>query len=267
MTDIPALGYGTWRRLGQECVDRVRDALEIGYRHIDTARMYDNEAEVGQGVRESGLARDEVFVTTKVWHDSLGKGQVRASAEGSLKRLGMEYVDLFLIHWPSPGDAVPVAQYVTELAEVHEAGLARRIGVSNFTRRHMDEAVAAIGAERIATNQVELNVHFRNRPIAEHCAALGIPITAYTPLARGAMEGDPVLTDIARRHGSTLAQIALAFLLHKGHIVIPSSSKRARLEENFAARDIQLSEDDIARLDALDTDARRVNLAFSPDWD
>lgn len=267
MSDIPKLGYGTWQRRGQECVDRVRDALEIGYRHIDTARMYDNETEVGTGVRTSGVPREEVFVTTKVWYDSLGIGEVRSSAEGSLRRLGLEYVDLLLIHWPSPGDRIPVAQYVSELAEVKAAGLARHIGVSNFNCRQVDEAVAAVGADQIATNQVELNVFFPNRLVADHCHGLGIPMTAYIPLAKGNVGNDNVLSNIAASKGLTPSQIALAFLLNEGHIAIPSSSRRERLVENFAAGQIRLNEFEMDQLRKLGTGSRRVNPEWAPDWD
>lgn len=267
MTGIPNIGYGTWQRRGQECIDRVRDALEIGYRHIDTARMYENESEVGEGIRASGVSRDRVFVTTKVWHDSLAEGEVRASAEGSLRRLGLDYVDLLLIHWPSPGDRIPVARYVSELAEVRAAGLARLIGVSNFNKRQVDEAVEAVGADQIATNQVELNVFFPNRPIADHCRSLGIPMTAYIPLAKGDVGSDAVLLDIAASHEATPAQIALAYLLNEGHIVIPSSSKRERVAENFGAASIKLSKGEMDRLRALGTGSRRVDPAWAPDWD
>lgn len=267
MSDIPNLGFGTWQRRGQECIDRVRDALEIGYRHIDTAQMYENESEVGNGIRNSGIARGEIFVTTKVWYDSLSKGQVMASAKSSLERLGLDYVDLLLIHWPSPGDAIPVAQYLTELAQVKEAGLARRIGVSNFNRRQIDEAVTAIGADLIATNQVELNVFFQNREIVDHCRGLGIPITAYIPLAKGNVDDDAVLSEIAAGHAATPAQIALAFVLQEGNIAIPSSSKRARIEENFAAKDIELNADELRQLRTLDNGQRRVDPEWAPDWD
>lgn len=264
---IPQMGFGTWRRSGQECIDMVTAALDIGYRHIDTARMYDNEVEVGRAIRESSVPRDQVFLTTKVWHDSLAAGQVMSSAKGSLERLGLDHVDLLLIHWPSPDDAIPVARYVSELAEVKAAGLARHIGVSNFNRRQVDAAVAAIGADQIATNQVELNVFFQNRPIAEHCRGLGIPMTAYIPLAKGDVTGNAVLSEIAAQHDATPAQIALAFLLREGHIAIPSSSKRARLEENYAASEISLGNEDVVRLRALDTSVRRVDPAWAPDWD
>lgn len=267
MTDIPQLGYGTWQRRGRECIDRVRDALDIGYRHIDTARMYENETEVGEGIRASGVPRDQVFLTTKVWYTSLAQGQVRASAEGSLERLGTDYVDLLLIHWPSPDDTIPVAQYMTELAEVKSDGLARHIGVSNFTRRHIDEAAAAIGADQIATNQVELNVFFPNREITEHCRAFDIPMTAYIPLAKGDVGSDDVLTDIAEAHGATPAQIAIAYLLAEGHIAIPSTSKRDRLVENLGAGRITLTSDEIDSLRGLGTGTRRVSPEWAPAWD
>jgi len=264
---LPQLGYGTWRRYGAEAVRCVTHALATGYRHIDTAAAYENEAEVGRAIRESGMPREEIFLTTKVWHDNLGKGRVLASAEASLQRLGLDYLDLLLIHWPSPGDAVPVEQYVTELAEVQARGYARNIGVSNFTRRHLDQAVAALGPGRIATNQVELNVTFANSPIAAHCDALGIPVTAYLPLARGAeiFENETLLA-VARSHGATVAQVALAFLLSEGRVAIPASSNFARIDENFAAKDLALGHDEMAALRDLGKGPRRVDFTWAPDW-
>lgn len=263
---VPALGYGTFMRKGDECVACVEHAAKVGYRHFDTAAFYENEAEVGQALRGSSIPRGDLFVTTKVWYDHLGKGRVRASTEASLKRLGMDHVDLLLIHWPSPNDEVPVAQYMEEIATLKAEGLTRYIGVSNFTKRHIDEAIAAVGASEIATNQCELNVLFHNEPIVTHCQNAGIPMTAYLPLAKGAASRSGELERIAKKHDATAAQIALSWLLGKGHIAIPSSSDPERIEQNFRAADISLSPGDTMELDAL-SGHRRVNPAWAPDWD
>ena len=263
---VPALGYGTFMRKGDECLRCVEHAATVGYRHFDTASFYENEVEVGQALAATGIPRDDLFVTTKVWYDRLGAGNVRASAEESLARLGMDHVDLLLIHWPSPNDEVALPQYMEEIVSLKAAGLTRHIGVSNFTKRHIDEAIAAVGASEIATNQCELNVMFHNTPIVDHCQAAGIPMTAYLPLAKGAAAAGGELERIAKKHNATAAQIALSWLLGKGHIAIPSSSNLERIEQNFRAADISLSFGDMDALDALDG-ARRVNPAWAPEWD
>ncbi len=264
--DIPALGYGTFRRLGDDAISCVTKALEAGYRHIDTASFYDNEVEVGRAINESGVARGDVFLTTKVWYNSFGPGQFRASLEASLERLGMDYVDLVLIHWP-PVEGESVTSVIEAAAEAKAAGLARRFGVSNFTKVQIDEAVAAVGAGEIATNQVEMNVKFQNRTIAEHCNALGIVMTAYQPLILGDAGDTPDVARIAKRHNATGAQVALAWLLAKGHIAIPSSSNAGRIEENLQAANVALTAGDLIDLDQLDTGVRRVDPAWAPVWD
>ncbi|MBT8414392.1 MAG: aldo/keto reductase [Boseongicola sp.] len=263
---VPALGYGTFMRKGEECLACVEHAAKVGYRHFDTAAFYENEVEVGQALRGASVPREDFFVTTKVWYDHLGKGRVRASTEASLERLGMDHVDLLLIHWPSPNDEVPLAQYMEEIASLKAEGLTKHIGVSNFTKRHIDEAIAVVGTSEIATNQCELNVMFHNEPIVTHCQNAGIPMTAYLPLAKGAASSGGELERIAKKHDATAAQIALSWLLGKGHIAIPSSSNLDRIEENFRAADISLSPGDTMELDALNG-ARRVNPAWAPDWD
>ena len=263
---IPALGYGTFRRQGDEAVHCVTRALEVGFRHIDTASFYENEREVGRAIAESGVPRGDVFVTTKVWHDAFGPGEFRASLEASLERLGMTYVDMVLIHWP-PVEGETVTQVVEAAAETKAAGLARRFGVSNFTKAHIDEAIAAVGAGEIATNQVEMNIKFQNRPIAEYCNSKGIVMTAYQPLILGDAGDNPEVTRIAKRHDATGAQVALAWLLAKGHIAIPSSSNDDRILENLEAASISLTSGDLIDLDHLDTRTRRVNPAWAPEWD
>ena len=265
---IPPIGFGTWKRYGDEAYRTVHDALEIGYRHIDTAEAYENESHVGRAIRDSGLPRQSVFVTTKVAPENLGPGQVKAHFQASLDRLKMDYADLFLIHWPSIKDRYPVASYMEQIAGVQDKGLTRLIGVSNFTRRHLDEACAAIGAERIATNQVEAHVLFQNRLVTDHIKAKGIAVTAYCPLARGRLSGHVSVEAIAKRHGATPEQVGLAFLLAEGYLVIPSSSKRERIQSNWDAQKLKLTSEDVAALRKMDEGRRLVaGGGWAPVWD
>ena len=265
--NMPDIGLGTFRLQGQQVIDSVRNGLEAGYRHIDTAQIYGNEAEVGQALADSGVARAEVFVTTKVWTEHLGAAALVPSLKESLRKLRLEQLDLALIHWPSPRDAVPVAESMGALLEARELGLTRAIGVSNFTNAHLDQAIAAVGAHNIATNQVEIHPFLQNRAVAGHAAARGIHLTAYMPLAYGKVLHDPVIQRIAARHGVGPAQLTLAWLLQQGFAVIPSSTKRANQEINLRVRDIVLTADDDAALRALDRNERIANPDFAPAWD
>ncbi|MGO4380383.1 2,5-didehydrogluconate reductase DkgB [Pseudoduganella sp. RAF53_2] len=266
--NIPSFGLGTFRLQGQVVIDSVRNGLDAGYRHIDTAQIYGNEAEVGQALADSGVARDELFVTTKVWTEHLAAGKLIPSLKESLRKLRLEQLDLALIHWPSPGDAVPVAEYMGELALAREQGLTKLIGVSNFTVRHMEEAITAVGAAQIATNQVEIHPFLQNRKVVDFARKQGIHLTAYMPLAYGKVMQDPVIVRIAERHGATPAQIALAWSLQLGYAVIPSSTKRANLEANLAAQRIKLSGEDMAAIATLDRNDRIANPAgIAPAWD
>ncbi|GHA32682.1 2,5-diketo-D-gluconate reductase B [Devosia pacifica] len=262
--DIPQIGYGTWQLLGEDARNGVLWALEAGYRHIDTAQGYDNEADVGRGIRDSAIPRNDIFVTTKVKPDNFGPGAMMPSVRESLDKLGVEAVDLLLLHWPSPQDQYPLETYVSQLAEIYDAGLAKRIGVSNFTRMHIDETLQLLGDRHIATNQVECHVYLQNLPIVDYCQGLNIPVTAYAPLARGKVLGDAVLKDIAATHNAGSDQIALAYLVAKGLIIIPSSSKKERIASNFAAGNITLSDAEITRIEALDKGMRLINGAHAP---
>jgi 2,5-diketo-D-gluconate reductase B len=264
---MPAMGFGTWNRRGDEAHRVTLWALEFGYRMIDTAEGYRNETEVGRAVAERKIPRDEIFLTTKVAPENLGPGEVRPHLEASLERLGVAEVDLLLLHYPSVDDEYAMEDYVGQLAEVHDAGLARRIGVSNFTIRHIERARALLGRRPLATNQVEIHVLMQNRPIVEHCRALDIHLTAYSPLARGAVAAEVVLSRIAEVHDATPGQVALAFLMMEGYAVIPSSGDRGRIEENFAAQDLQLDADEMASLRGLDRGLRLVNGPWCPRWD
>jgi len=264
---IPSFGLGTFRLQGQQVIDSVSNGLAAGYRHFDTAQIYGNEADVGIALAESGVARGELFVTTKIWTANMAADKLIGSLEESLEKLKLEQVDLTLLHWPSPGNAVPVAESMNALMQARERGLTRLIGISNFTIAQMREAAAAVGPAHIATNQVEIHPFLQNRKLVDAARGMGIHLTAYMPLAYGKVMQDPVMLDIAARHGATAAQVALAWLLQQGHAVIPSSTRAANLQANLKAMDLRLTEDDIARIRTLDSNARIANPDFAPDWD
>jgi 2,5-diketo-D-gluconate reductase B len=264
---MPTIGAGTFRLQGQAAIDSVANALELGYRNIDTAQIYGNELEVGQALAESGVPRGEVFVTTKIWTEHLGGDALIPSLKESLRKLRLEQLDLTLIHWPSPSGAVPVAESMAALREARELGLTRALGVSNFTIALMREAIDAVGAANIATNQVELHPYLQNRAVAAFAREHGIPVTAYMPLAYGKVLDDPVIHAIAARMKATPAQVTLAWLLAQGHTVIPSSTRRGHLAGNLAARSLVLSAEDLAAIDALDRGERLVSPDFAPRWD
>jgi len=265
---IPALGLGTFRLKDQVVIDSVSTALELGYRAIDTAQIYGNEAEVGQAVAASGVPRGELYLTTKVWTENLSRDRLIPSLEESLHKLKTDYVDLCLIHWPSPGGAVPVAEYMTALAEAKARGLAREIGVSNFTLALMQQAIDVVGAGEIATNQVELHPYLQNRKVAGFAERHGIRITSYMTLGYGKVLGDAGIGGIAQRHGATPAQVVLAWAMQLGYAVIPSSTKRANLANNLAARELRLSDADMAAIAALERNERITSPAsLAPAWD
>ena len=267
-SSIPAFGLGTFRLKDQVVIDSVRNALDLGYRTIDTAQIYGNEAEVGHAIAESGVPRSALFLTTKVWTENLAADKLIPSLKDSLAKLRTEQVDLALIHWPSPGGAVPMAEFMGALAEAKAQGLARQIGVSNFTVALMQEAIAAVGAGAIATNQVELHPYLQNRSVAGFAKSQGIPITSYMTLAYGKVLNDPVIEAIARAHGATTAQVALAWALQLGCAVIPSSTRRENLASNLKAQQLRLSDTEMAQIAALERGGRLVDPeGLAPSWD
>jgi 2,5-diketo-D-gluconate reductase B len=265
--NMPTIGAGTFRLQGQAAIDSVANALDLGYRHIDTAQIYGNEGEVGTALAHSGVPRAEVFVTTKIWTEHLAGDALIASLEESLRKLRLDQLDLTLIHWPSPKGAVPVAESMAALMEARARGLTRAIGVSNFTIPLMQEAINAIGAASIATNQVELHPYLQNRAVAAFAREHGIAVTAYMPLAYGKVLDDAVIEAIAARRNATPAQVTLAWLLAQGYTAIPSSTRRANLASNLASTRLVLSPEDIAAIDALDRGERLVDPDFAPTWD
>lgn len=265
---IPQFGIGTFRLKGETVIDSVRTALEVGYRAVDTAQIYENEAEVGQAIAESAVSRDELFVTTKIWIDNLAGDKLIPSLHTSLEKLRTDYVDLTLIHWPSPGGAVPLADSLQALFEAREQGLTRQIGVSNFTTALLGEAIATVGRENIATNQVEISPYLQNRKLAAFASDQGIHLTSYMTLAYGKVVQEPVLQQIAAKHGATSVQVALAWALQQGYSVIPSSTKRANLESNLKATSLHLDNEDLAAIAALDSNERLANPeGIVPQWD
>ena len=244
-SEIPLLGLGVWQVPdGRECVDAVRWALELGYRHIDTAQAYGNEESVGQGLRESGVPRDEVFITTKFYP---ARDDPFTEAEGSLERLGVDYVDLYIIHWPAGG---PTWAW-PGMERAHEAGYARSIGVSNFS---VDDLGQLLGTATVApvVDQVQFSPFEYRAALLEACSENGIALEAYSPLGTGRHLGSDAVAGVARRHGRTPSQVLLRWGIERGIPVIPKSTHRERIAENGALFDFALSADDLSELDALD---------------
>lgn len=264
---IPPLGLGTFRLQDQQAFDAVYNGIELGYRHIDTAQIYKNETDVGRAIAASKISPRELFVTTKIWTDSFAKGKLIPSLKESLHKLQLEKVNLTLIHWPSPNDEIPVAIYMEQLLEAKREGLTDLIGVSNFTIKHLQQAIAAVGANEIATNQVEVHPFLQNRKLVEFAQQQGIHITAYMPLAYGKVMQEPVIQKIAQAHHATAAQIALAWSLQQGFAVIPSSTKRENLQSNLLAANIKLSDEEMNAIAGLDNGERIANPGFAPAWD
>ncbi|HET9663262.1 MAG TPA: aldo/keto reductase [Burkholderiales bacterium] len=245
---MPRLGLGVYQIGSGSCRRAVEHALKIGYRHIDTASFYGNEAEVGRAVRESALPREQVFVTTKLWNSDQGHASAIKAGEKSLKLLGLDRIDLYLIHWPEPGKRHDSWR---ALIDLRKRGLVRSIGVSNYTVEHLRELMATSDVVP-AVNQVEFNPFLYQRALLDFCTANGIALVAYCPLARAQRLGDPRLKQIATRHGKTAAQVMIRWALQHGLGAIPKSSRSQRIEENAAVFDFALDDDDMARLDALD---------------
>src|SRR5262245_36849129 len=263
--EIPAIGFGT-SSLGN-CGEIVATALKAGYRHIDTAWKYGTERGVGEGMRASGVPRSEIFLTTKVSHEFLRADDFARSVDESLKTLGVDYVDLLLVHWPNPD--IPLSEPMPALAKAKRQGLTRHIGVANFTIALLDEAIR-LCAESLVNLQAEYHAHLDQTKLLEACRRRGLIFTAYCPLGRGRLLRDPVLADIAARKGRPLAQIALRWLVQQGNIVpIPRSSNPKRMAENLAVFDFALSDEEMKRISALKRlDGRIADPAGrAPAWD
>lgn len=245
---IPALGFGTWQLDNGTAQPLVEQALEIGYRHIDTAQAYRNERDVGAAIAASGIKRDDIFLTTKVWIDQFAAGDLQRSAEKSLERLGLDHVDLLLLHWPNPVN--PLADTMAALNEVRERGLTRAIGLSNFPSAVMAQA-QSLSKAPIATNQVEYHPYLKLTKLLETARDLGASITAWSPLAQGQVADDATLIEIGRAHGKTAAQVTLRWLIQQGVIAIPRTTKESRAAESFDVFDFELTEEEMDRIHAL----------------
>ncbi|WP_346015670.1 2,5-didehydrogluconate reductase DkgB [Rheinheimera sp. 1928-s] len=236
------------------------------HRLIATAQIYGNEQDVGRAIRDSGIKASELFVTTKIWTEFLNKNKLKASLEQSLEKLQLDQVDLTLVHWPLP-DEVPVQSYVEALAEAKQAKLTRLMGVSNFTVSQTKAAIDAVGVQEIATNQVEVHPFLQNRTLVAFLKEQGIQITAYMPLAYGKVLSEPLIQQIAAGHQITAAQVALAWSLQQGFVVMPSSTKKVNLAQNLAALAVNLTSENMTQLTSLDRNERLANPDFSPAWD
>jgi len=262
---LPRLGLGTFRMQGDDCRTAVESALDLGYRHIDTAAMYGNEEAVGAAIAASAIARKDIHVTTKVWHDQLAPAAIMESFEASTEKLKLDYVDLFLVHWPGQGMNLP-AIFET-LIKLREQRRIRALGVSNFTVDLLRTCIEEIGAP-IACNQIEYHVLLDQSPVRSYLADKGIPIVAYCPLAQGRLAAHPELSAIAARHGATPAQVALRWLLDQdGVAAIPKAQRPQSQKANLDALQLRLDDEDRHIIAKLPKDQRLVNPAFAPAWD
>lgn len=243
---MPAVGLGTYQLRGRECVEVVSAALDIGYRHIDTAETYGNEAEVGQAVERSAVSRDQIFLTTKVWPHNFQHKEFVASAEQSLRRLKTDYIDLLLLHWPN--DEVPLEEPLGALQQLIGEGKVRNGGVSNFSVPQLRDSLRVADSRVVACNQVKCHPGSVPEDVVRFAADNSIALTAYSPLAKGAVAKQKQVRELAQKYGRTEAQIALRWLSQQGIAVIPKTSKLARLEENLASTDFSLDADDVALL-------------------
>lgn len=264
--ELPSLGFGTWKLRGAEAAEAVDFAINNGYRHIDTAQVYENEDGVGEGIKKSGVARDKIFLTTKVWRDPFASGGVMKSVDESLKKLKTDYVDLLLVHWPFP--ETPVAKMVEGVMKGQEAGKTKLIGVSNFTVAQMEEALKVSGG-KVCVNQVEYHPYLSQKPVLEFIQKNKMALTAYSPVARGKAIKDAVLKEIGLKYSKSPGQVALRWLVQQDNVAaIPKSATPENIKANINIFDFELSVDDMKKIHALASpDGRQVSPDFAPKWD
>jgi 2,5-diketo-D-gluconate reductase B len=263
--NLPRLGLGTFRMQGDVCRTAVESALGLGYRHIDTAEMYGNEEAIGPAIAASGVARNELHITTKVWHENLAPDAIRRAFDTSLQKLKLDHVDLYLVHWPSKDMNLP-AVFET-LMKLKEEGRTRAIGVANFTIALLKTVVEEIKAP-IACNQIEYHVMLDQTPVRKYLASKSIPLVAYCPLAQGRAAADETLISIGRKHNASAAQVALKWLLDQdGVAAIPKASRAESQQANLGALNVKLDDEDRKAIAALPKDQRFVKPGFSPVWD
>jgi 2,5-diketo-D-gluconate reductase B len=261
--EIPKLGLGTWQLGGEDCVEAVRDAIELGYRHIDTARAYGNEAQVGLGLHDSGRNRDEIFLTTKLWYTELSAIGVHDQVEQSLRDLRTEYIDLLLIHWPNR--RVAVAETLAAMLEARDAGRVRHLGVSNFPSALLREALEHAP---LICNQLEYHPYLNQPQVLALARARELMVTAYSPLAQGAVLRDAAIGEIAEAHDRTPAQIALRWLLDQPQVAaVPKSSTREHRAANLDVFDFELTDEERGRIAGLERGYRTIDPPWAPDWD
>src|SRR6202047_4843736 len=262
---IPAIGLGTWELSGRACARLVEQAVRLGYRHIDTAQVYENEREGGEGLRASRVKRDEVFVTTKICTNHFAPNDLERSTKESLTKLRLSEVDLLLLHWPNP--QVPLTETLGALAHVKKLGMARHIGVSNFAVALIEEATA-LCPEPLACDQVEYHPYLDQSKVLEACARHGMAVVAYSPVAKGRIKNDQTLAQIGQAHGKTAAQVCLRWLVQQNVAAIPRTSKIERLSENIDIFDFALSDDEMSLICRMGSARGRLtDFGFAPKWD
>ena len=262
---IPAIGLGTWELRGRACTRLVEQAVRLGYRHIDTAQVYDNEREIGDGMRASGVRRDDVFLTTKVWTNHYAPYDLERSVKESLARLRLPSVDLLLLHWPN--SHVPLAETLGALSHAKTMGLTRHIGVSNFTVALIEQAVA-LSPEPLVCNQVEYHPYLDQAKVRAACDQHGLALVAYSPIAKGRIKTDQTLAEIGRSHHKSPAQVCLRWLVQQNVAAIPRTSRIERLSENIEIFDFELSADEMSQIAGLaNPKGRLTDFGFAPKWD
>ncbi len=263
-SDIPRLGFGTFQIKGEQCRESVEDALNLGYRHIDTARIYGNEEEVGKAISKSGIPREQLFLTTKLWRDELTPDEVPKAVASSLKNLQTDYVDLCLIHWPV--NDVPIAETLQAMEEEKQKGHLKHLGVSNFTTYHLDKAEQS--GVRLITNQIEYHAMLDQSDVMEKLRQMNMSLSAYSPLARGRLSDHPVLKEVGKKFNKLPSQVALRWLLDQEEVwVLPKSTSHERRKSNYDVFDFNLDEEDFERIKTLEKNKRVINPDFAPVWD
>ena len=261
--DVPALGFGTFQLKGDACRKAVSRAVDIGYRHVDTARMYENETEVGKGIRESSVDRKDIFLTSKIWMDQLEPDSLVRELQNSLRELQTDYLDLLLIHWPNPG--VPLSSTLGAMMKMKEKGYIRHVGVSNFPSALLKEAVEQ---GPVLCDQVEYHPLLSQDDLLAVAEEHDLMLTAYSPLAQGEVASHSELEAIGKPYGKSATQVGLRWLLEQPRVVaIPRSSKPEHIQQNFEIFDFKLSEEDKEKIARLPKDLRQINPDFAPEWD
>jgi len=260
--DLPPLGFGTYRLTDPEdCATAVETALETGYRHVDTAEYYENERAVGEGIAASDVDRDEVVLASKVWRDRLTRDEFLESARERVDLLGVDTLDLLYVHWPL--DTYDPAETLPALLEAREAGLTRQVGLSNFTPEQLDEAIDHLG-EPPAAHQVEMHPLLQQTALRDHADRHDYQLVAYAPIARNDVANVPEIQQVAEKHDATPAQVSLAWVMAKGVTAIPKSGTPTHIRDNYAARELALDEEDVARIDGIDREERIVDFSDAP---